>query len=180
VSPQTYVKLALFRSTEPVDDHWPLLYASVMFRATFIIMLTIASLQATAAAVPRDACSLITKADIQRVLRWPINSMSDEPYHIAASSGTVCTYEARDGAVIVTLPETGSAFLGTNPLVEPGPNGLMVSVNGVGDSAQIFDGTIYVKKRQRGFSVKIVPDSNTNPSNTDLIKLAKIAAVHIR
>jgi len=142
-------------------------------------MLAVVSLQASVAAVPRDACTLITKADIQRVLRWQVNSMSDEPYHIAASSGTVCTYETRDGSVIVTLPEAGSAFLGTNPLVEPELNGQMVKVHGVGDSAQIFDGTIYVMKRQRGFSVKIVPDSNTNPTNTDLIDLAKSAAMHV-
>ncbi len=141
-------------------------------------MLAIVSLQMTAAA-PWGACSLITKADIQRVLHWPVNAMSDEPYHIAASSGRVCTYESRDGSVIVTLPETGSAFLGTNPLVEPELNGQMVKVHGVGDSAQIFDGTIYVMTRQRGFSVKIVPDGTTNPTNADLIDLAKIAAIHI-
>ncbi|MDQ6767037.1 MAG: hypothetical protein M3Z41_04425 [Candidatus Eremiobacteraeota bacterium] len=137
-------------------------------------------MQAAGAGMPRDACSLVTKADIQRVLHWPVNSVTDQPYHIAASSGTVCTYETRDGSVIVTLPETGSAFLGTNPLVEPELNGQMLKVKGVGDSAQIFDGTIYVMKRQRGFSVKIVPNNNTNPTNTNLIRLAKIAAVHVR
>ena len=144
-------------------------------------MSAIVSMQATAAvAETRNACSLITKANIQQVLHWPVKSMSDERYHIAASSGTVCTYETTDGSVIVTLPETGSAFLGTNPLVEPELNGQMVKVHGVGDSAQIFDGTIYVMKQERGFSVKIVPESNTNPTNTDLINLAKIAAMHIR
>lgn len=142
-------------------------------------MLAVVSAQASLAAVPRDACSLITKADIQQVLHWPVNSISDETYHIATNSGTVCTYETRNGSVIVTLPETGSAFLGTNPLVEPELNGQMVKVHGVGDSAQIFDGTIYVMKQERGFSVKIVPGS-TNPTNTDLINLAKIAAMHIR
>lgn len=117
---------------------------------------------------------MISKGDIERVLHWTIESTKSEAYALPVGSGTVCTFDAKDGSVIVMLPDTGSSFLGTNPLVEPQAMGEMVAVHGVGDSAQIFDGTIYIKKNQRELSIKIVPN-NGEPHDADLAALGKVA-----
>lgn len=119
-------------------------------------------------------CSILKRSEIASVTSWRVGAPTQERYHMPKGAGTVCTYEAPDGSVIVTLPEYGSSFLGTNPLVEPQLMGETMKVHGVGDSAEIFDGAIFITRRNRNISIKLLPE-NGQPSNDALVSLARIA-----
>ncbi|PZR61323.1 MAG: hypothetical protein DLM53_08815 [Candidatus Eremiobacter antarcticus] len=122
---------------------------------------------------------MLKSSDIASVTAWHVAAPTQERYHMPKGAGIVCTYAAADGSVIVTLPEYGSSFLGTNPLVEPQLMGETVKVHGVGDSAEMFDGAIFVTTHGRSVSIKLVPE-NGQPSNDALVTLARIAVRRLR
>jgi hypothetical protein len=128
-----------------------------------------------AVAAEPGPCALLTRADVTRVLHWPVGSGRESTYRLPQSSGARCTYDAAEGTVMVVVPNSGSSFLQNNDLVDPFRNGLGTRVPGVGDSAQIFDNTIYVNKHGNSISVAVVTTNGTVSAAT-LTSLAKLVA----
>jgi hypothetical protein len=120
-------------------------------------------------------CSLLKRADVSRVLHWAVPAGRESAYHLPQSSGSRCTYEAPEGSVLVVAPNAGSSFLQNNDLVDPFRNGLGERVPGVGDSAQMFDNTIYISKHGSSVSVAVLT-TNGSTSATSLTALARIVA----
>jgi hypothetical protein len=100
-------------------------------------------------------CSLVTRADVDRVLHWSAPSGHESAYRLPQSSGARCTYD--------------------NDLVEPFRNGLGTRVPGIGDSAQMFDNTMYPSKHGSSVSIAVLT-TNGETSVTSLTALAHIAA----
>jgi hypothetical protein len=124
-------------------------------------------------------CTLITRSDVARVLHWDAPSGRESAYHLPQSSGTRCTYEAPEGSVLVVVPNSGSSFLQNNDLVDPFRNGLGTRVPHVGDSAQIFDNTIYLSKHGTSISIAVLTTNGETPE-ISLTALARIAARRMR
>jgi hypothetical protein len=120
-------------------------------------------------------CALLKRADVTKVLHWAVPEGRESSYRLPQSSGGRCTYEAPEGSVLVVVPNSGSSFLQNNDLVDPFRNGLGTRVPGVGDSAQLFDNTIYISKHGNSVSVAVVM-ANGTVSATSLTALAKIVA----
>ncbi|HTJ27722.1 MAG TPA: hypothetical protein VMA36_16315 [Candidatus Limnocylindria bacterium] len=136
-------------------------------------VLPLLSLVAYAAAP--GPCALLTRADVVKVLHWPVGAGRESSYRLPQSTGERCTYDAADGTVMVVLPDAGSSFLQNNDLVDPFRNGLGTRVPGIGDSAQLFDNTIYLSKHGTSVSVAVVMTNGT-VSSTSLTALAKLIA----
>jgi hypothetical protein len=117
-------------------------------------------------------CELLTRADVQNVLHWSVSKGRASTYRLPQSSGERCTYDAADGTVMVVVPNSGSSFLQNNDLVDPFRNGLGTRVPGIGDSAQLFDNTIYLSKHGASVSVAVVTTNGTI-SSASLTALAK-------
>ena len=132
-------------------------------------------LLAQAALAAPGPCALVTRPDVVRVLHWSVQSGNESPYHLPQSSGSRCTYEAQEGTVLVVVPNSGSSFLQNNDLVDPFRNGLGTRVPGIGDSAQMFDNTIYVSKHGTSVSVAVLTTNGTT-SAAALTALARIVA----
>jgi hypothetical protein len=120
-------------------------------------------------------CSLVTRADVARVLHWGAPAGTESSYRLPQSSGSRCTYEANEGSVLVVVPNSGSSFLQNNDLVDPFRNGLGTRVPGIGDSAQMFDNTIYLSKHGRSISIAVLT-TNGETSVSSLTALARSAA----
>jgi hypothetical protein len=139
--------------------------------------LPLAPTAAFAAATPRalDPCAVVTKADVQTVLSWSVTGTDRRAYRLPAASGRLCQYQANEGSVIVTVPDSGSSFLANNELVDPFANGLGMRVAGIADSVQLFNNTAYVAKREHSVSVQVLP--NGYPvSSRELTRFARLAA----
>jgi hypothetical protein len=132
-------------------------------------------LSLVAYAAPPGPCALLTRADVVKVLHWPVAAGRESSYRLPQSSGERCTYDAADGTVMVVLPNSGSSFLQNNDLVDPFRNGLGRRIPGIGDSAQLFDNTIYLSKHGTSVSVGVVM-ANGNVSDASLTALAKLIA----
>ncbi|MGD0473023.1 MAG: hypothetical protein ABSB70_07370 [Candidatus Velthaea sp.] len=120
-------------------------------------------------------CSLVTRSDVMRVLHWSVPPGRPSGYHLPQSSGARCTYEAHEGSVLVVVPNSGSSFLQNNDLVDPFRNGLGTRVPGVGDSAQMFDNTIYLSKHGTSVSIAVLT-TNGETTAASLSAFARIAA----
>jgi hypothetical protein len=120
-------------------------------------------------------CTLVTRADVAKVLHWDVPRGRESPYRLPQSNGTRCTYEAPEGSVLVVVPSSGSSFLQNNDLVDPFRNGLGTRVPGIGDSAQMFDNTIYLSKHGSSVSIAVLTTNGTTPASS-LTALARIVA----
>jgi hypothetical protein len=137
-------------------------------------MLAVLVAQAAYRAGP-GPCELLRHADVVRVLHWDVPGGRESAYHLPQSSGSRCTYEGASGSVLVIVPASGSSFLQNNDLVDPFRNGLGTRVPGVGDSAQMFDNTIYISKHGSSVSVAVLT-TNGETSASSLVALARIVA----
>jgi hypothetical protein len=120
-------------------------------------------------------CALLTRGDVTKVLHWAVHDGRESTYRLPQSTGARCTYEASEGNVLVVVPNAGSSFLQNNDLVDPFRNGLGTRIPGIGDSAQLFDNTIYISKHGNSVSVAVLTENGTVSAGT-LTALAKIVA----
>ena len=121
------------------------------------------------------ACKLISRAEIERTLHWHVTSLRESAYRLPQTSGSLCTYDADRGTVLVTVPDHGSSFFQNNDLVDPFKNGLGVRVRGVGAATELFDNTAYLSKGGASVSIAVLPTDGAADADT-LTALAKIAA----
>ncbi|MDQ2858985.1 MAG: hypothetical protein M3R53_10095 [Candidatus Eremiobacteraeota bacterium] len=128
-----------------------------------------------AAVTSRSPCDLVTKTDVERTLHWGVRAGHPSTYHLPRASGALCTYEANEGTVLVTIPDEGSSFFQNNDLVDPFNNGLGAQVGGFGASVRVFDSTVYVSHGRR--SVAVAVQSNGGAAEeSSLLEFAKLVA----
>jgi hypothetical protein len=127
------------------------------------------------AAAAAGPCALLTRSDVVHVLHWSVHAGSESPYHLPQSTGLRCVYDADEGTVLIVAPDAGSSFLQNNDLVDPFRNGLGTRVPNVGDSAQMFDNTIYVNKHGASISIAVLTTNGTTTGDS-LVALARRAA----
>lgn len=125
-----------------------------------------------AQAVPAGPCALVTASDVRHVLHWTVHSARDSNYHLPQTSGALCTYDAEEGTLQVTMPNSGSSFFNNNDLVDPFKNGLGTRLPGVA-RAVAFDNAVYVSKHGKSVSVAVLPNSGSADA-TALAAFAKI------
>ncbi len=132
-----------------------------------------------AAVTSWSPCDLVTKMDVERTLHWSVRPGHASTYHLARASGALCTYEANEGTVLVTVPDEGSSFFQNNDLVDPFNNGLGTQVPGLGASVRIFDSTVYVSRGQRSVAVAVQSNGGAAEENS-LLGFAKLVAIKFR
>jgi hypothetical protein len=84
-------------------------------------------------------CGFLSRTQVERTLHWHVTAARESEYHLPQTSGSLCTYDASEGTVLVTLPDHGSSFFQNNDLVDPFKNQLGLRVTGIGASAEMFD-----------------------------------------
>lgn len=57
-----------------------------------------------------DPCVLLDPHDIARVLGWTVTSGALRSYALPGGAGKMCTFDGRDGTVIVTIPSKGTGL----------------------------------------------------------------------
>jgi hypothetical protein len=120
-------------------------------------------------------CEILSRSELEKTLHWQVTGKRDSTYHLPQTSGSLCTYDAGVGTVLVTVPDHGSSFFQNNDLVDPFNNQLGLRVAGIGASAELFDNTAYLSKHGRSISIAVLPNDGSADAAT-LIALAKIAA----
>ena len=116
---------------------------------------------------------------MRRVLHWTVAGSRDSNYHLPQTSGAICTYDAKEGTLLVTMPARGSSFFQNNDLVDPFKNGLGTRVPGIGDAVELFDNVAYVSVRGRSISISVLPNDGGADASA-LVAFAKIVARRMR
>jgi hypothetical protein len=123
-------------------------------------------------------CGFLSRTQVERTLHWHVTAARESEYHLPQTSGSLCTYDASEGTVLVTLPDHGSSFFQNNDLVDPFKNQLGLRVTGIGASAEMFDNTAYLSKHGQGISIAVLPTEG-GADVASLTALAKIVARHM-
>ncbi len=59
-----------------------------------------------------NPCVLLEARDIARVLGWSVAAGTVRAYRLPGGAGKMCTFEGRDGTVLVTVPSEGDRAAG--------------------------------------------------------------------
>jgi hypothetical protein len=68
-------------------------------------------------------CSLLGRTDVTGLTRWHIDTIRSKRYAFNGASGAMCFYEAKQGTVIVIVPDRDSPYPGNSPFIDPGGRG---------------------------------------------------------
>jgi hypothetical protein len=143
-------------------------------RATLLAALCCAALvpPAAGAAAQKAACTMISRADVEHVLGWHVDTVEDKRYDMLGRTGDMCFFEAHDGVVTVTVPDPGSAFPGMTAYNTPDTS-LVQTVPMQGAAVAIYNSTVYVSRHGKDVSVKVTGNDRV-ASYADVQPFAKI------
>jgi hypothetical protein len=130
----------------------------------------------SASAVPSPTsgvCSVITNADIFRLLGWHVDHVRKRSYHFGSMSGRMCNYESSQGIVTTIVPDSGTPFPGISADNTPDAGDLVQTLPGFGARVQVFNGTVFVTRNRTRVAVRVVPESNP-ASYADVEPFAKV------
>ena len=126
-------------------------------------------------AVTINPCSLLTKDDIFRATGWVVATVTRKTYHLPQERGTMCSYEAKGGLVVVTVPEGEGVMLGTGVYANPLANGNTTTASIKGAYAELFNNAAYIDKHHRHVVVKLLP-ANDQATPEQLTVVAQLIA----
>ena len=108
-----------------------------------------------------DPCTLITSGDVTRLTGWVATAPpSKKRYHLPQESGAICSFSAKEGVVVITLPDGDSSGAASGVYANPLTNGNSTRVHIRDGFAEIFNNSAYVEKHHRHAVVKILPLSD--------------------
>ncbi len=122
-----------------------------------------------------DPCALLSRADIRNVFAWNVAAGVRREYRLPAANayGSLCTYDSRDGSVVVTIGHGGSGLPNNDATNGLAPIRDADQVKGLGLPTDIgpSQAVVHFKSHDYGVSVQFA-DANFADS-TDLRKLAR-------
>lgn len=126
-----------------------------------------------------DPCAVLTRADIRTVFAWSVGAGVRKEFHLPAAnaSGSLCTYDSRDGSVVVTIGYGGNglpnneATNGLAPLREGDETKVLGLRTDIGPSQAV----VHYKSHDYGISVQF-----NDASFADSSDLTKLASAMIR
>lgn len=129
-----------------------------------------------------DPCALLTRADIRNVFAWNVGAGVRKAFHLPAANanGTLCTYDSRDGSVVVTIGQGGAGLPNNDATSGLAPIREGDEVKGLGLPTDIgpSQAVVHFKSHDYGISVQF-SDANFADSS-DLKKLASVMIRRLR
>jgi len=143
-------------------------------------MLSVALVMAAQLAVT-DPCAFLSKSELVRITRWTITGVERKTFHLPMGSGSMCAYEAKEGAAVVMVPDGTNAFLGTSPVTDPDSNGLAREIKGFPAYVYAANGTVFMEGAHggRAVSVRLTPN-DAPPTLEELIAVARIVVPRLK
>ncbi len=138
-------------------------------------LLVLAAQLAASTFVTPDPCAFLSRAELVRITRWTITGVERKTFHLPMGSGSMCAYQAKEGAAVVMVPDGTSAFLGTSPMTDPDSNGLAIEIRGFPAYVYAANGTVFMEGRHggRAVSVRLTPN-DAPPTLEELTDVARI------
>lgn len=130
-------------------------------RASFpIVSLVVAlALGTSASGATRELapCSLLEGTDVTLLMTWHMQSVHVKRYAFNGASGAMCFYEAKEGTVIVIVPDRDSPYPGQSPFVDPESEGVHRRDQASGIAVTYYNGTAYMTVGHDDLAVRVVP-----------------------
>jgi len=152
-----------------------------MLPAALVLLAALSTSPSTQAAQP-DPCIFLSKAELSKVMGWTVTGVTRKRYDLPKASGSICSYDAKEGSAVVTVPDGGgNAFLGTSPITDPESNGEAREIKGLPAYAYVWNGGVFMYGLHGGrdVSIKIVP--NNDPVTVEqLTAIARVVAPRLK
>jgi hypothetical protein len=105
-----------------------------------------------------DPCALLAPQDIARVLGWTVTSGAVRSYALPGGSGKMCTFEGRDGTVIVTIPSKGTGLPVNDLTSDLGTQRTPLHDGyGLGMPVELGRGSVIVHDRGADYGISVQP-----------------------
>ena len=123
-----------------------------------------------------NPCALLTPGDIERVIGWTVTRGVAKTYSLPGTSGTLCTFDGRDGSVVVTVTARGGGLP-----VNGATNGLSIgratsSAKGLPIDTEIGPDEVLVHYRRHDYGITV---QSVNAQFSDEIQLRQLATALI-
>jgi hypothetical protein len=128
-----------------------------------------------------NPCSLLDVGDIARVLGWTVVSGGIRSYHLPSGAGKMCTFEGRDGTVIVTIPSKGTGLPVNDLTTDLGTlRTPLHDAYGLGDPVELGPGAAIVHARGgHDYGITVQPIDAQFADETQMRALATALVMHL-
>jgi hypothetical protein len=128
--------------------------------ATSLMVVLAAAWPSACRAVPTREfapCSLLGGKDVSGLTAWHLETVHGKRYAFNGATGAMCFYEAKEGTVIVIVPDRDSPFPGDSPFSDPGSEGMHRRDHASGIAVTYYNGTAYMTVGHNDLAVRVVP-----------------------
>ena len=125
-------------------------------------------------------CALLSREQISLVLQWHVERGVARDYHLPLGSGSLCSFEGRDGSVVVTVAPGGSGVPKSESMAGLSVDGDDRDVDVLGMAAELGPSSIVIHHHgdDVGISVQSLVAPVTDPRS--LTALAKYVVTCLR
>jgi len=131
---------------------------------------------ALAAAIDiENPCALLRRQDIHATFGWNVGVGVRKSYHLPAAnaSGELCTYDSRDGSVVVTIGHGGAGLPNNDATNGLAPIREADAVKGLGLPTDIGPSQVVVHYESHDYGISVQFSDANFADRTDLKRLAR-------
>lgn len=131
---------------------------------------------ALAAAIDiENPCALLARQDIRDAFGWNVSTGVRKSYRLPATNayGELCTYDSRDGSIVVTIGHGGAGLPNNDATNGLAPIRVADEVKGLGLPTDIGPGQVVVHYKSHDYGISVQFSDANFADKTDLKKLAR-------
>ena len=129
-----------------------------------------------------DPCALLSRTDIRNVFAWNVGAGVRKDYRLPAAGayGSLCTYDSRDGSVVVTIGHGGAGLPNNDATNGLAPIREGDSIKGLGLPTDIGPSQAVVHYRSHDYGISVQFTDANFADASDLRKLARAMIRRLR
>jgi hypothetical protein len=140
----------------------------------------IAAVLAALATSATDPCSLLEAGDILRVLGWTVVPAGARSYELPGGGGKMCTFDGRDGTVIVTIPSKGTGLPDADTTSDLGTARTPLhDAKGLSRAVELGRGSAIVHDRGHDYGISVQPIDAQFADETQMRALVTALLAHL-
>jgi hypothetical protein len=127
-----------------------------------------------------NPCLLLDAQDIARILGWSVTAGAVRSYALPGGAGKMCTFEGREGTVIVTIPSKGSGLPANDSTSDLGTvRRPLHDAGGLSAPVELDRGSAIVHQRGREYGITVQPIDAQFADENQMRALANVLVAHL-
>jgi hypothetical protein len=127
-----------------------------------------------------DPCALLDAQDVARVLGWSVVAAAVRSYRLPSGAGKMCTFDGRDGTVIVTIPSKGTGLPVNDLTSDLGAlRSPLHDARGLGPPVELGRDCAIVHARGRDYGITVQPIDTQFADEHQMRELVAALVTHL-